>query len=196
MPSTPSRQHYERLWALRREHRKELKVRLEDRRAALTPVHAGEVNDFEALCDTSSSAGVWAAIVEITSRKLQDVERALGRLQSGTYGRCSDCGAEVSASDALRREMPGLPGAGRRRPKRARRVSSPIRPRLACFRPPFVLSQPERRWWIPAWRGGVGNARGRRRGVEFRLWLAWHALCISRAMRPDGDDKELAAALS
>jgi DnaK suppressor protein len=71
MPSTPSRQHYERL---------------------------------EALCDTSSSAGVWVAMVEITSRKLQDVERALGRLQRGTYGRCSDCGAEVSA--ARLRAMP------------------------------------------------------------------------------------------
>jgi DnaK suppressor protein len=104
MPSTPSRQHYEGLEALRREHREELKVRLEELRASLTPVHAGEVNDIEALCDTSSSAGVWAAMVEITSRKLQDVERALGRLQRGRYGRCSDCGAEVSA--ARLRAMP------------------------------------------------------------------------------------------
>ena len=60
------------------------------------------MNDIEALCETSSSAGVWAAMVEITSRKLQDVERALGRLQR--HGRCSDCGAEVSA--ARLRAMP------------------------------------------------------------------------------------------
>ncbi len=39
---------------------------------------------LEALCDTSSSAGAWAAMVEITSRKLQDIEGALDRLQRGT----------------------------------------------------------------------------------------------------------------
>jgi len=43
-------------------------------------------------------------MAEITSPKLQDFERALGRLQKGTYGRCSDCGAEVSA--ARLRAMP------------------------------------------------------------------------------------------
>ena len=97
MPSTAS-QHYERLEALRREHREELKARVDQLRVSLTPPDAVEVNDIEALCDASSSAGIWAAMVEITSRKLQDIEGALDRLESGAYGKCSDCGAEISAA--------------------------------------------------------------------------------------------------
>lgn len=97
--TTPSTaRHHERLEGLRREHREELKARLEELRVSLTPVHAEQGNDIEALCDTSSSAGVSAAMVEITSRKLRDIEGALDRLQRGTYGQCSDCGAEVSAA--------------------------------------------------------------------------------------------------
>jgi len=90
--------HYERLEELRRRHREELKARLGQLRVALTPADAVEVNDIEALCDNSSSAGISAAIVEITSRTLQHIEGALDRLESGTYGRCSDCGAEIPAT--------------------------------------------------------------------------------------------------
>jgi len=103
MPGKTS-EHYERLEELRREHREELKARIGELRVALTPTDAVEVNDNEALCDNSFSAGMSAAIVEITSRTLQDVESALERLESGTYGRCSDCGAEIRA--ARLRAMP------------------------------------------------------------------------------------------
>ncbi len=103
MPGTASEQ-YERLEELRREHREELKERLGQLRVALTPADAVEVNDIEALCDNSWSTGISAAIVEITSRTLQDIEGALDRLESGTYGTCSDCGAEVPA--ARLRAMP------------------------------------------------------------------------------------------
>ena len=92
MSGTASEQ-YERLEELRREHREELKERLGQLRVALTPADAVEVNDIEALCDNSWSTGISAAIVEITSRTLQDIEGALDRLESGTYGRCSDCGS-------------------------------------------------------------------------------------------------------
>ena len=117
---------YERLEELRRQLREELKARLGQLRVALTPADAAEVNDIEALCDNSSSAGISAAIVGITSRTLQGIEGALGRLERGTYGRCSDCGAgsgRTAASDVFRRTMPGVPGAGRRRSQRARRVT-------------------------------------------------------------------------
>ena len=62
------------------------------------------MNDIEALCDNSWSTGISAAVVEITSRTLQDIEGALERLESGTYGRCTDCGAEIPA--ARLRAMP------------------------------------------------------------------------------------------
>ena len=106
MPGTASEQ-YERLEELRREHREELKERLGQLRVALTPADAVEVNDIEALCDNSWSAGISAAIVEITSRTLQDIEGALEpagerhvrqvlRLRSGDTGR-------TASSDAFRR---------------------------------------------------------------------------------------------
>jgi DnaK suppressor protein len=103
MPPTAA-EHYERLEELRREHLEELKARIGELRVALAAADAGEVTDTEALCDNSSSAGISAAIVEITSRTLQDIEGALGRLESGTYGWCSDCGAEIPA--ARLRAMP------------------------------------------------------------------------------------------
>jgi DnaK suppressor protein len=103
MPGTASEQ-YERLEELRREHLEELKERLGQLRVALTPIDAVEMNDIEALCDHSWNAGISAAVVEITSRKLQDIEGALERMESGTYGRCTDCGAEIPA--ARLRAMP------------------------------------------------------------------------------------------
>jgi RNA polymerase-binding transcription factor DksA len=103
MPGTASEQ-YERLEELRREHCEELKERLGQLRVALAPTDAVEVTDTEALCDHSWSAGISAAVVEITSRTLQDIEGALERLESGTYGRCTDCGAEIPV--ARLRAMP------------------------------------------------------------------------------------------
>jgi DnaK suppressor protein len=97
-------EQYERLEGLRREHLEELKERLGQLRVALDAADPVEVNDIEALCDHSWSAGISAAIVEITSRTLQDIECALERLESGTYGKCSDCEAEIPA--ARLRAMP------------------------------------------------------------------------------------------
>jgi DnaK suppressor protein len=103
MPATVSG-HHERLEELRREHREELRVRLGELRIALSPDDAVDVNDLEALCDNSSSTGISAAIVGMTSRTLQDIEAALDRLENGTYGICFDCGAEIPA--ARLRAMP------------------------------------------------------------------------------------------
>jgi DnaK suppressor protein len=96
MPSSFS-EHYERLEQLRHVHHEELKARLGQLRDETAPVDAVEVKDPEALYDNSSSLGISAAIVEITSRTLQEVEDALDRLDKGTYGRCSDCGGEIPA---------------------------------------------------------------------------------------------------
>ena len=88
-------ERYERLEKLRRERCEELKALIGELRVALVASDAEDLKDVEALCDMSSSAGVSAAIVEITSLALRDIESALERLESGSYGWCSDCGAEI-----------------------------------------------------------------------------------------------------
>jgi DnaK suppressor protein len=96
--------HYRRLQELRREQREGLEARLRELRASSSPIEAVEAYDIEALSDNCSTTGIGAAIVEITSRTLQDIEGALQRLRSGKYGVCSECGAEIAA--ARLRAMP------------------------------------------------------------------------------------------
>jgi DnaK suppressor protein len=103
MPATAF-EHYERLQALRREQREELEARLRELRVSSNPTDAVDVSDIEALSDNCASAGIGAAIVEITSRTLQGIEGALKRLQRGKYGVCSECGAGIAA--ARLRAMP------------------------------------------------------------------------------------------
>jgi len=103
MPGTAF-EHYERLQALRRERREELEARLRELRVSLNPTDAVDVSDIEALSDNCASAGIGAAIVEITSRTLQGIEGALERLRRGKYGVCSECGAQIAA--ARLRAMP------------------------------------------------------------------------------------------
>ena len=97
MPRTASG-HYERLEELRREQREELEARLRELRVSLTSPDTVDLNDVGVPCDSVSSAGVWAAVVEITSQTLQGIEGALERLQCGQYGVCAECGAEISAA--------------------------------------------------------------------------------------------------
>jgi DnaK suppressor protein len=90
--------HCERLEELRREQLQALEGRLRDLRVSLSPTEAVERNDLEALADSCSSAGIGAAIIEITSRTLQGIDGALQRAQSGEHGVCAECGAEISAA--------------------------------------------------------------------------------------------------
>ena len=106
VPRTPGADsdHYRRLQELRGELREGLEARLRELRASSSSSEAVEAYDIEALSDTCSTTGIGAAIVEITSRTLQDIEDALQRLRSGKYGACSECGAEIAA--ARLRAMP------------------------------------------------------------------------------------------
>ncbi len=97
-------EHYRKLEELRRQQREELEARLRELRESSTPTETVDVNDVEALSDNASTAGVGAAVVEITSRTLQGIESALRRLKDGKYGVCADCGGEISA--ARLRAMP------------------------------------------------------------------------------------------
>ncbi len=97
-------EHYRKLEELRRQQREELEARLRELRESSTPTETVDVNDVEALSDNASTAGVGAAVVEITSRTLQGIESALRRLKDGKYGVCADCGGEIAA--ARLRAMP------------------------------------------------------------------------------------------
>ncbi len=106
-PGTDS-EDYRRLQELRREQREGLDARLRELRVSPSPSEAVEAYDIEALSDNCSTTGIGAAIVEITSRTLQDIEGALQRLRSGSYGTCSDCGVEIPAT-----RLRAMPFAGR-----------------------------------------------------------------------------------
>lgn len=103
-PAAATSENYRRLEELRRKQRDELEARLRELRESSAPTDTVDVNDVESLSDNASNAGVGAAVVEITSRTLQNIETALQRLKSGKYGVCSECGNEISA--ARLRAMP------------------------------------------------------------------------------------------
>jgi DnaK suppressor protein len=50
-------------------------------------VGEGTAQAVERLATTSAARALW--------RKLQDVERALGKLEDGTYGTCDTCGGPI-----------------------------------------------------------------------------------------------------
>jgi DnaK suppressor protein len=53
-------------------------------------VGEGTSQAVERLAQTSAAKALWA--------KLQDVERALGKIDEGTYGRCDACGEPIDAA--------------------------------------------------------------------------------------------------
>ena len=46
--------------------------------------------------DVSTSTDVSFALLELKSQTLQHIERAIGRIGTGDYGACMDCGAAIS----------------------------------------------------------------------------------------------------
>ncbi len=91
-------EHFRQLERLRRLQREELEARIRELRESSIPTETADVSDVESLSDNASNVGVGAALVEITSRTLQGIESALRRLRNGKYGRCSDCGSEITVA--------------------------------------------------------------------------------------------------
>jgi DnaK suppressor protein len=100
----PASGPYLRLEELRQRQREELEARLRELRESSVPTETVDVRDVEALTDNSSNSGVGAALVQITSRTLQDIESALRRLKTGNYGKCSECRSDIP--EARLRAMP------------------------------------------------------------------------------------------
>jgi DnaK suppressor protein len=82
------------LWSLLERHTSELAARKGDLRALATE-SLEAVEDLESTI-LRESRGLGAAIASISSRTVQLIESALRRLERGTYGRCSDCDADIA----------------------------------------------------------------------------------------------------
>jgi len=80
------------LQQLLKRHATELAARKHDLRRPLDGVDA--VEDLESIM-MRESRGLGAAVASIQSRTVQLIETSLRRLESGTYGRCSDCNRPI-----------------------------------------------------------------------------------------------------
>jgi DnaK suppressor protein len=74
-------------------HATELAARKDDLRSSVDGLDAAE--DLESSM-MRESRGLGAAMAAIQSRTVQLIETSLRRLESGTYGRCSDCNRPIT----------------------------------------------------------------------------------------------------
>src|SRR2546430_14151156 len=99
----------------------ELKTMLEERRRELLNEVQGKIRDVRAdgnkereVLDQGESSEVDIqediefALIQMKSETLNKINEALGRLEEGTYGYCSECGGEISEQ-----RLRPLPFAGR-----------------------------------------------------------------------------------
>jgi DnaK suppressor protein len=86
---------FRRLDHLRKQGLAQLDARLRQlREATAAPVEV----DHEYTTADCSAAELGAVVVEITSRTVQDIEGALGRLARGQYGICGECRRRIAAA--------------------------------------------------------------------------------------------------
>lgn len=69
---------------------------------------AGVVADIAEQSDADMRADVDLALLALRTEMVQEIDRALGQLDEGTYGRCIDCGAGIAPN-----RLTALPAAGR-----------------------------------------------------------------------------------
>jgi DnaK suppressor protein len=68
------------------------------------PTSTSGVTDDEEHSLDAEEQGIGFSVLELTSRTLQRIETALQRLETGNFGRCSDCRCKIS--DARLRALP------------------------------------------------------------------------------------------
>lgn len=84
----------QRLQRLLGQHARELLARRHSLREELTPEAMGLREETE----SSETRGLGVALVGLSARTVQDIESALRRLHTGTYGLCTDCGGAIRAA--------------------------------------------------------------------------------------------------
>ena len=93
------------------DRRRELKDEIDNRVRNSRAAHAHDGHDVVEQADTGAQAEMEFTMLEMRATLLTRIDQALARLDSGEYGRCSDCRGEI-AEQRLR----ALPFAARCRP--------------------------------------------------------------------------------
>jgi DnaK suppressor protein len=86
----------------------EMQRRLQERRTALVRSAQGAQRELEALkgqermpeleegAQAASAEFVLTQLSDSTRREVQQIDAAIARVEAGSYGRCVDCGGEIS----------------------------------------------------------------------------------------------------
>jgi DnaK suppressor protein len=88
-------ERYEVLKGMLEERRQEIQQKLRSLRETL-PVEAAEVRDIEEQSVDDFVQEVDFALMQMKSETLSKIDEAILRLEGGTYGLCTECGAEIS----------------------------------------------------------------------------------------------------
>jgi DnaK suppressor protein len=80
----------------RREILSEVQGRIRDQREADTWGKVHEVLDAGESSEADIQEDLEFALIQMKAETLTKINDALGRLEAGTYGNCSDCGGEIS----------------------------------------------------------------------------------------------------
>jgi DnaK suppressor protein len=80
----------------RREILSEVQGRIRDQREADTWGKVHEVLDAGESSEADIQEDIEFALIQMKAETLTKINEALGRLEEGTYGYCSDCGGEIS----------------------------------------------------------------------------------------------------
>jgi DnaK suppressor protein len=80
----------------RREILSEVQGKIRDQREESTWGRANEVLDAGESSEVDIQEDIEFALIQMKAETLTKINEALGRLEEGTYGYCSDCGGEVS----------------------------------------------------------------------------------------------------
>jgi DnaK suppressor protein len=95
MKGVRDRERYLVLKGLLEERRSEIQDKLRSLRESL-PAEAADVRDVEEQSVDDFVSEVDFALMEMKSETLRQIDSALRRLESGSYGLCLECGLEIS----------------------------------------------------------------------------------------------------
>ncbi|MDR3581907.1 MAG: TraR/DksA C4-type zinc finger protein [Candidatus Pacebacteria bacterium] len=77
---------------------KERLLLLEEIKQSEKPVDFGEdVDGFEEETDEAEEIGNQLAVAQDLKRRLDEIDVALSKIHSGTYGKCEKCGKEIES---------------------------------------------------------------------------------------------------
>ena len=80
----------------RREILNEVQGKIRDQREESTWGRVNEVLDAGESSEVDIQEDIEFALIQMKAETLTKINEALGRLEEGTYGYCSDCGGEIS----------------------------------------------------------------------------------------------------